>query len=164
MNKHSVLLSLGGNQKDTKIIFEKSLIEIEQSIGEVIKKSSLYTSEPWGFDESVPLFYNQVIEVLTTCNPEELLKKTQEIETKLGRLLKTKTTYESRIIDIDILFYEQVVINTKSLVIPHYLIHKRRFILLPLLEIHPNFIHPVFQKTINKLLLQCEDTLEVIKI
>lgn len=164
MSKKKVILSLGGNQPDTLNSFLLCSNKIESLIGSITKKSSIYTSEAWGFKEETPLFYNQVIEVSTQLTPQEVLKKTQHLETELGRKSKTKNEYESRIIDIDILFYEQFTTSSKTLTIPHYLIHERRFILVPLLEILPNFTHPVFQKTIKQLLLQCKDTLEVKKL
>jgi 2-amino-4-hydroxy-6-hydroxymethyldihydropteridine diphosphokinase len=164
MNKKKVILSLGGNQEYTLNSFKFALKEIEKSVGNILKSSSLYSSGAWGFNEETPAFLNQVIEIETLLSPQEVLINTQKIENKLGRLPKTKKEYESRIVDIDILFYEQFITTSKTLTIPHYLIHKRRFILVPLLEISPNFIHPVFQKTIKKLLLQCEDTLKVLKI
>ena len=164
MNKKKVILSLGGNQEHTLNSFNLALNEMEKSIGKIIKISSLYSSEAWGFNTKTPPFLNQVIEIETLLSPQEILIKTQEIEHNLGRLPKTKKEYESRIVDVDILFYEQLITTSKTLTIPHKLIHKRRFILIPLLEISPNFTHPIFQKTIKKLLLQCEDTLEVIKL
>lgn len=163
MNKKNVIISFGGNKKETLRSFELALQEIKKSIGEVLTQSSIYSTEAWGFNKKEQSFLNQVILIKTTLSPEEVLNKTQEIEIKLGRISKTKKGYESRIIDIDILFYEQLITTSKTLTIPHYLIHKRRFILVPLEEISPNFVHPVFQKTIKKLLLQCKDTLEVTK-
>lgn len=164
MNKKNVIISFGGNKNETLESFKLAILEIEMLIGEVLNKSNVYSTEAWGFYNKEQSFLNQVILIKTTLSPEEVLNKTQEIEIKLGRLPKTKKGYESRIIDIDILFYEQLITTSKTLTIPHYLIHKRRFILVPLEEILPNFVHPVFQKTIKKLLLQCKDTLEVIKL
>lgn len=164
MEKKKVILSLGGNKASTLKSFNLSYEKIELLIGRITKKTSIYTSEAWGFSKETASFYNQVIEIETLLSPKEVLKKTQLIENELGRTSKTKNQYESRIIDIDILFYEQFIIKSKTLTIPHYLIQERRFILVPLLEIFPNFVHPVFQKTIKQLLLQCEDALEVNKL
>lgn len=159
MNK--AYISLGGNKPNSNVVFEEVLVLINSEIGQIIKKSSIYSSEAWGFDKQTDVFINQVIEVETSFSPFELLKTTQFIEKKSGRLKKTRIAYEDRVIDIDILFFNDEIINSRKLTVPHGLLHMRNFILTPLNEISPNFVHPVFQKSINKLLLQCKDNLGV---
>jgi len=156
-------LLLGGNIGNSKTIFDEAQNLIVQKIGCLIKQSSDYQSEAWGF-ESSSLFLNRVIIIKTKLSPFELLEQTQKIELLLGRKNKTKESYESRIIDIDILFYEKQTIQTKKLTIPHPRLHLRNFTLLPLLEITPYFVHPFLKKTITKLYSECPDTSNVIKV
>ena len=158
----SIYLLLGSNVGDKKanLINAVSLIAIQ--IGEIIGQSSVYETEPWGFEDS-SYFFNQVLKVNTSLQPEELLIILFEIEKYLGRQ-RTQKQYESRIIDIDILFYDDLVIHTENLTIPHPLIEKRKFVLTPLAEITSDLKHPVLEKTIKVLLNECEDNLEVRKI
>lgn len=150
----NIILSLGGNEKETKQSFENAILLIETNIGEINLKSKIYTSEAWGFKEKTAAFLNQIIEIETVLLPKEILLKTQEIEKKLGRTTKSiSANYQDRIIDIDILFYENLIFKSPQLTIPHYLLHKRKFILEPLSEILPNFMHPLLNKTIKNLLL-----------
>ena len=160
----NIILSLGGNKTHTLTAFNDSMKELNNRVGEVLKKSSVYYTQAWGFKNDAPNFYNQVVELKTKLLPHEILLITQQIELELGRENKTTNEYESRLIDIDILFCEDVIIDKPKLVIPHYLIHKRKFILIPLSEILANFVHPIFQKSIKELLLGCEDDLEVKKL
>jgi len=157
-----VFLLLGGNIGDKVGYLKKTKDLIVKNIGAIIKESSLYESEPWGFeDESI--FINQVVEIQTNFEPLELLNKTREIERTLGRERNSKG-YSSRTIDIDILFYDDLIFESERLNIPHKLLHERRFTLAPLDEISPESIHPVFNITIDELLLKCEDKLRVKKI
>ncbi len=155
---NQVIISLGGNLPTTQESFINSVELIEQKIGPIIKKSSIYQSSPWGFTRETNPFLNQILIIKTICTPLLLLNITQQIELELGRKQKTKKEYEDRVIDIDILFINNDIISEKHLKVPHPLIHKRNFILKPLAEIAPNLIHPIFKKTIYELLLLCEDT------
>lgn len=118
--------------------------------------SSLYESTPWGF-EANQNFLNQVFEASTSLSPEELLKVLLKTEQKLGRQRKPEVGYTSRVIDLDILFYDNQIVETPNLVIPHPRIAERRFTLEPLKELIPDFLHPVFQVDINTLLEKCQD-------
>ncbi|MFO7851256.1 MAG: 2-amino-4-hydroxy-6-hydroxymethyldihydropteridine diphosphokinase [Bacteroidota bacterium] len=122
---------------------------------EILSVSPVYISEPWGFKSNND-FYNQVIEVKTDVDPYDLLDIIQETENKMGRERRIKG-YSDRIIDIDILFYDNKIISSKPLIIPHPLLHKRMFVLQPMADIAPEFIHPVFNKTIEELMQECED-------
>ena len=131
---------------------------IEKRIGKITKYSSLYETEPWGVEDQ-PAFINQAIELTTELSPEEVLEAAHEIEEKMGRIRIKK--WERRLIDIDIIFYGDQVIKTKQLNIPHQHIQDRNFVLIPLMEIIPDFIHPIFEETIEELYEKSTDTLEV---
>lgn len=163
-NKHRVVLSFGGNLDNTLYCFEKATKKIKKKIGEVEITSSIYSTQAWKMEKDTPDFLNKVVVVLTDLKPKELLKATQKIEKKLGRKTKSiNQEYKDRPLDIDLLFFDDRIIYKKKLVIPHQLLHTRKFILKPLSEIIPDYIHPVIKKTIKKLLLSCDDKLEVKK-
>ncbi len=117
--------------------------------------SPVYISKPWGF-KSDHDFYNQVIAIKTKIDAFNLLDLVQEMENRMGRI-RTVKGYSDRIIDIDILFYGNEIISSKPLIIPHPLLHKRMFVLQPMADIAPDFIHPIFNKTIAELMEECED-------
>jgi len=157
-----VFLSLGSNKGNRfqNLIF--AILKISQLSSTKIKKmSSIYETEPYGV-QNQNKFLNIVISILTSLSPAELQRKLVSIERELGR--KTKGDLQPREIDIDILFYDDEIIQQTDLQIPHYDLHNRRFVLIPLLEIEPNFIHPVFKKTIKELLSQVNDNLSVNKL
>lgn len=154
---NKVYLLLGGNLGDIKQIFTKAISEISIRIGVIITQSSLYASPPWGF-ESKNDFLNQVLEVDSALSAQEVLSMTQNIEIELGRKRNPEaTTFESRTIDIDILYFNSEVQKTECLVLPHYALHERKFTLLPLVEIAPEYLHPVLKKTNKQLLSSCKD-------
>jgi len=132
---NQVILSLGSNIEDRLYYLKTAVYKIDKEIGRVTKKSSVYESEAFGFKADTN-FYNICIEVETTLSPFDFLKKTQEIEIEIGRAKKTTDFYESRKIDIDIIFFGDEVINSISLQIPHKFFQKRKFVLLPLNEIY----------------------------
>ncbi len=152
-------LLLGGNLGDKKKVFEETISRIARRVGTIAAKSIVYETEPWGF-ESKDMFWNQVIEVLTELSPEQVLLQAQQIEQEMGRIRKANQ-YDSRVIDIDILFYGDRVIDQENLTVPHPRIQERKFALIPLNEIAPGLIHPVFHKSIAQLLLECQDNLDV---
>ena len=152
-------LLLGGNLGDKSQVFKETTKLINEKVGKITRQSHIYETEPWGF-ESSDLFWNQVLELAVLISPQEVLNCTQQIEHQLGRT-RAAQHYDSRIIDIDILFYGDQIISLENLTIPHPRIQDRKFALVPLNEIAPDLIHPVFQKSMGQLLLECPDQLRV---
>ena len=150
-----VYLEIGGNQGDRWLLLEKSKVLISERVGEVLQESLVYETPPWGF-ESESSFYNQVLVIQTNLGPEALILALQQIENELGRV-RGINRYASRTMDIDVLFYGDQIIQMEHLTVPHPRLHLRNFVLVPLAEIAPDKLHPVFQKTINKLLDECDD-------
>ena len=135
INMHTVYLALGTNLGNRKAIMREAINNIGKKVGTVMRQSSFYETEPWGF-ESPNLFLNACICVSTKLAPRQLLEMTQAIERDMGRIEKTVgLQYVDRIIDIDILLYDDLHINEPDLVIPHPLMEEREFVMKPLLEI-----------------------------
>lgn len=155
-----VYLLLGGNLGDRLNYIFEAIAEIKKCIGDVTKSSSLYQTKAWGVQTQAD-FLNQALEIRTDLLPSDLLANTQAIENKLGRT--RLEMWGERTMDIDILFYNYDIVNLENLIIPHPLIHLRKFVLIPLAEIAPDFIHPVLKKSINLLNSECGDDLEVTK-
>lgn len=155
---HIVYLILGSNLGDRNAILNKAIALISDKVGEVILKSKIYETAPWGGVEQ-PAYLNQVLMLKTTLNPEKTLKHVLEIEKDLGRVRVVK--WGARSLDIDILFYDDMIINTDDLKIPHPFIHLRKFVLVPLVEIAPNFIHPLFSVSVEDLLKKLVDHSDV---
>jgi 2-amino-4-hydroxy-6-hydroxymethyldihydropteridine diphosphokinase len=156
--KKEVYLLLGGNLGDRLRYLQAAMEQIEERAGEITLKSSVYETAPWGVANQ-PDFLNLVIKINTLQQAEELLKNILEIEISLGRERHQK--WYARTIDIDILFYGEDIISTKDLIVPHLRLPFRKFGLVPLAEIAPNFIHPQANKTIQTMLEECTDELEV---
>lgn len=153
-----VTLIFGGNQGDREKLISEAILEMAK-IGKIVRCSSLYETAPWGF-ESSDTFYNQVVTYDTKFLPEEILDKCQAVEKKLGRI-RSNVQFCSRTMDIDILFYDSQIIDTPRLTVPHPRLAQRNFVLAPLNEIMPNFIHPITRKTISSLFAESPDTLQV---
>ena len=159
MNKAYLLT--GGNEGDRYRNVQQARTNIELICGQILQVSSLYETAPWGKTDQ-PDFLNQVLLVQTQLKPRELLSAILSIEEKGGR--KRTARNAPRTIDIDILFYNNLVLDEPGLSIPHTRLADRRFVLEPLNEIAPDFPHPVFGKTVHELLLECKDELAVKKI
>lgn len=162
-----VVLILGTNKGDKNQNIIYALNHLSQEIGNIVKESHLYASEAWGMDnlpENENTFFNKAIVIETKLLPLQILDKLQQIEAKMGRTHDPQKRYSSRIIDIDILFYDNKVYNYKRLTIPHIEIANRKFVLEPLKEIIPDFVHPVLNQKISALSDLCKDVLTVSKI
>jgi 2-amino-4-hydroxy-6-hydroxymethyldihydropteridine diphosphokinase len=155
---NEVFLMLGSNLGDRLNHLDLATNLIEEKFGKCFRKSSIYETEPFGIREQ-PYFLNQLISFLTVINPSEILETIMDIEMKLGR--KRTMKWAERIIDIDILFYGNIVLNLPDLIIPHKGIELRKFCLVPLNELITDFINPKGNKAINELLINCEDDLTV---
>ncbi len=146
---------------NTKAYLLQAQDHIERSIGTIKKSSSFYSTAAWGDNDQAD-FLNQVLEIETKLSSAELIWDTLKIETAMGRTRTFKNA--ARTIDIDILFFNNEIIKTKNLTVPHPEIQNRRFVLVPLVEIAATFMHPLLQKTVKKLLKECLDELNVQKI
>ncbi|MBN8822403.1 MULTISPECIES: 2-amino-4-hydroxy-6-hydroxymethyldihydropteridine diphosphokinase [unclassified Spirosoma] len=153
-----ILLLLGANLGDRIKTLHRASELLADRVGDVAKRSAIYETAPWGVTDQ-PTYLNQVLGVETTLPPDELLRQTQAIEQALGRVRLER--WGARLIDIDMLYYDQLIIQTPQLTIPHPYLHQRRFTLVPLAEIAPNFLHPILQKKTLELLTECTDTSEV---
>lgn len=158
---NSAYLITGGNigQRQVQLAYAAKLIE--ERCGSIIDRSSIYETAAWGKTDQEP-FLNQAIVLETSLNARDLLNEILYIENLMGRDRIEK--YGPRIIDIDIIFFNHQKIRESGLIIPHPEMAKRRFVLQPLNEVIPAYIHPVYFKTVNELLNQCEDALPVKKI
>ena len=156
-----IYLLLGSNLGDSKKYISDAIRLIKAEIGAVISASSLYQTAAWGKIDQ-PDFINQIINIQSDSDPKQLLNKIIVLEKILGRQRIEK--WGSRTIDIDILFYGNMIINEPDLVIPHPQLHNRRFTLMPLMELAPDFVHPILNQTISTLFESLKDKLYVKKL
>jgi len=160
MNK--VYLSLGSNRGNRSANLERAITLLSEWAGDVVTVSSVYETPPWQMTDKTN-FFNQVLLLETAFDPAQLIDTIILVETMMGRK-RTGIKYEPRIIDIDILFYNDAQINTEELTIPHPLIAERRFVLEPLTEIAPGFMYPLLKKTVTQLRDECEDKSKIKKL
>jgi 2-amino-4-hydroxy-6-hydroxymethyldihydropteridine diphosphokinase len=156
---HKAYLLLGSNRGDRIQMLMQAAVLIEKNIGKIISSSLVYETAPWGFEDET-YFLNQVHCVQTQLTPVDLMAALLRIESAIGRK-RQGNNYTSRLIDIDILFYDDHIVDHEHLTIPHPRLHQRRFALTPLSEIAPDFIHPILGITIRDLAQQCKDESEV---
>ena len=156
--KETLYLLLGSNLGDRLQVMRAASELIDMQIGNIVSSSSVYETAPWGVLDQ-PSFLNQVLEVETEMAPEEVLRIILDIEHELGRVRYER--WGARVIDIDILYFDHLILDTARLTIPHPRLHERRFTLAPLAEIAPDFIHPVLNKSSEQLMAECTDISEV---
>jgi len=162
MSQHQLYISLGSNMGDKFLHLQKGVDAIFEEIGAIERISAVYETASWGFEADS--FLNAVIFVQTNFEVEEVLTKILAIEKKLGRSRKQTTDYESRIIDIDILYFDDLSNTAENLKVPHPKIQERRFVIEPLNDIAPEVIHPVLKKSTTQLLAECTDKTEIQKL
>lgn len=146
-----VFLGLGSNLGAKETNIHQAITYIEEQIGPILDRSALFASESWGY-ESTNSYLNACIAIKTSLGPAACILATESIEQAMGRFKSDKNNYVDRVIDIDILFYDNLILQTEKLIIPHPLLHERLFVLIPLSEIAPNYVHPILGKTMQKLL------------
>ncbi|MDP4285125.1 MAG: 2-amino-4-hydroxy-6-hydroxymethyldihydropteridine diphosphokinase [Bacteroidota bacterium] len=158
---NTIFLITGGNLGDRQKNLQTAATLINQKIGEITISSSIYETEAWGNTDQ-PSFYNQVHIIKSNLSAANIMNQILQIEKQMGRIRTIKNA--ARIIDIDILFFNTEIINKPDLIVPHIEISNRRFVLLPLNEIAPKWIHPALHKNITELLSTCKDPLKVIPL
>ena len=149
-SQHQVVLSIGSNQGNRLENVERSLEMIHQEIGTIIKVSKLYETPSWGFTSDA--FYNCTLVIHTFSSAHQILEQILNIERRLGRVRGETLEYQSRIIDIDLIAFDEEIIDTEELQVPHPLMQNRRFVLLPMLDLNLDWLHPVLHKKIAELL------------
>lgn len=164
MDKHTphiIYLHLGSNIGDRKLYLQQAIQLISNQIGTILQVSHLYETEAWGKTDQ-RAFINQTIKIESHLYPLELLKKIQKIEIGLGR--QRKEHWGARTMDIDVIFYDDYRIESEELIIPHPRMHLRNFVLIPMLDLQPDFLHPIFRQTIRELYAWCQDDLKVLRV
>lgn len=149
-----VFFSIGSNKGNRSELINEAIAKIDISIGKVELKSSIYETKSWGFKSSN--FYNTCLLVESSLSEEQILNRILKIEKDMGRFI-SGDQYSDRYIDIDILFVEDIIVNSKNLIIPHPRLHLRKFVLTPMLDLAPDFIHPILNKSIRQLEIECDD-------
>ena len=159
MALESVFVLIGSNLGNRELLVNQACSMIDERCGRIVAKSRLYESEPWGF-KSEYWFLNQVIMIETPLSPDALMDSLLAIEKELGRDRTTPHEgYVSRPMDLDILYWgKDLIVDKQHVIVPHPRLHKRRFTLLPLCDVAPDYIHPILKKTNRQLLDECQDS------
>ena len=161
-NSHKVYISFGSNKGNRLNHIVNSLKELEVQVGRIVRVSNLYITKSWGFESRD--FYNGCVILKTKFSPEIVLKKLLSIEDFLGRTRSGNDEYSSREIDLDLLFFDQLILSSEDLTLPHPHLNKRNFVLIPMVDIAPEFVHPIINKSIKSLLLISKDNSAIKKI
>ncbi len=155
---NGIYLIIGGNMGNTMEYFSTCYALLEKHLGVIVTQSKIYETKPWGTIEQNN-FLNQVLYISTDKNINSCMHTILQIEKDMGRTRSIK--WDARIIDIDILYFNNDIVHTAFITVPHKHLHERKFVLVPLCDIAPNFLHPILKKTTQELLQQCTDTLDV---
>ncbi|MDR1666546.1 MAG: 2-amino-4-hydroxy-6-hydroxymethyldihydropteridine diphosphokinase [Bacteroidales bacterium] len=158
----AIFLILGSNLGDRETFLQQAVALLDTVPSRVLRTSSVYESDPWGFGHATGRFLNQAVELRSSLAPFDLLRRIQAIEDMLGRV-RTPGGYAARTIDIDIIFFGDRTVCSEKLAIPHCRMEERMFVLQPLSELIPGFIHPVLRLTVGELKERCTDALPVKK-
>jgi 2-amino-4-hydroxy-6-hydroxymethyldihydropteridine diphosphokinase len=162
MKQHQVILSLGSNQGNRLATIEACIELIHKEVAVVVKVSKIYEAPAWGF-ESEP-FYNAAILIHTSKSAQKILKQVLKVEKTLGRVRSKDSGYQARIIDVDIIAFDEEIIATENLQIPHPLLQDRKFVLQPMIDLGLNWEHPILKKSVFQLLAQTEDLSELLAV
>ncbi|KAA9339129.1 2-amino-4-hydroxy-6-hydroxymethyldihydropteridine diphosphokinase [Hymenobacter busanensis] len=155
---HTAYLLLGSNLGDRVATLHRALVALAEQAGKIVAVSSVYETAAWGF-EAQPAFLNQAVQFSTALSPEALLGACQQVEQEAGR--EREELWGPRTLDVDILLYDEVVLDQPRLVLPHPRLPNRRFALVPLADLAPNVMHPTLNQSVQQLLANCPDTLPV---
>ena len=158
-----IILSLGSSLGNRKEILFSALEQINNKIGKIAKASAIYETEPWGFYDH-NMFLNMAVSLYSSRKPREILNLIHQIENLHGRIRNKTGNYQARTLDIDIIFYGNNFHFEQDLKIPHIHAHKRKFVLIPILEIEPDFVHPLLQEPLKVLLERCSDQTNIVRI
>ena len=159
MSQHQVILSLGSNQGNRLETIKSCIDLIHSEVATVVKVSRIYETPAWGF-ESEP-FHNAAILIHTSKSAQKILNQVLKVEKKLGRVRSKDSGYQARIIDVDIIAFDEEIISTETLKVPHPLMQNRKFVLQPMLDLGLNWEHPILKKSVSQLLTQTEDKSEI---
>ena len=153
---NTILLLLGSNLGDSQQLLAHATEKLAKNVGKIVKQSTIYKTAPWGY-EGNNYYLNQVLQIESSLSPLALLNENREIEKGLGRIRNNNYQWEDRTLDIDILFYNDEIIESNNLIVPHPRLHLRKFTLIPLAEIVAEFIHPIIGQPVKQLLENCND-------
>ncbi|MFX0555382.1 2-amino-4-hydroxy-6-hydroxymethyldihydropteridine diphosphokinase [Maribacter sp. CXY002] len=157
----TVYLSIGSNLGNKRKNLQKAIFLIAEHIGKISSLSPIYSAPSWGFESED--FLNACLKLETEYAPQTVLEKLMDIEKRIGRKRKLDSGYESRLIDLDIIYYDHEIIDTETLTVPHPRLEERKFVLRPLADIAPQFYHPILNKDTRNLLQQCRDNSKLTK-
>lgn len=162
MKERLIYLCIGGNLGEREANLEETRMFLNFNFGDVVAASSIYETEAWGMPNA-PAFLNQIVLIKTTLTDAELLQEIAELEEFYGRE-REAGQYLNREMDVDVVFIGDEIIETEKLVVPHPRMHLRRFVLVPMSELAPDFVHPISKKSMEELLKECQDQSKVTKI